>query len=80
MPRYEDCESCVFYGREPAICDECEDADQWEPDDEEDWEDMLRIRGYTGKVIRVRTWERDRRARQDKSQAPGEPVRLKAYA
>ena len=34
MPKYEDCESCAFYKVEPAICDECEDADQWEPEDE----------------------------------------------
>ena len=34
MPKYEDCESCAFYGVEPAICDECEDADMWEPDDQ----------------------------------------------
>lgn len=33
MPRYEDCESCAFYEEEPAMCDECEDADQWEPAD-----------------------------------------------
>lgn len=31
---YEDCASCVFRGREPAICDECDDADQWEPDED----------------------------------------------
>lgn len=30
MSRYPDCESCAFQD-EPAICDECDDADQWEP-------------------------------------------------
>lgn len=33
MPKYDDCESCAFYRVEPAICEECEDADMWEPDD-----------------------------------------------
>lgn len=33
MPRYDDCESCAFYEIETVICDECEEADQWEPAD-----------------------------------------------
>jgi len=33
MARFPDCESCAFYHVEEAICDECNDADQWEPDD-----------------------------------------------
>lgn len=33
MPKYDDCESCAFYKVEPAICEECEDADMWEPED-----------------------------------------------
>ena len=34
-PRYPDCESCAFYNVEEAICDECDEADQWEPADED---------------------------------------------
>ena len=35
--KYEECDTCRFNNEEPAICDICEDADQYEPDDE--WED-----------------------------------------
>lgn len=31
MTRYDDCESCAFHETETVICDDCEDADQWEP-------------------------------------------------
>lgn len=30
--RFEDCASCAFYRTEPAICEGCREADQWEPD------------------------------------------------
>jgi hypothetical protein len=33
--RYEDCVSCAFQGEDHPICDSCEDADQWEPADED---------------------------------------------
>ena len=29
--KYDDCESCAFGGQDHAMCDSCEDADQWEP-------------------------------------------------
>lgn len=35
-PRYPDCESCAFHHVEDAICDDCDDADQWEPDEPTD--------------------------------------------
>lgn len=35
MPKYEDCISCAFYRVEPAICEQCDSADQWEPADYE---------------------------------------------
>lgn len=28
--KYEYCESCAFGGQNHAICDECDDGDQWE--------------------------------------------------
>lgn len=31
--QYPDCESCVFVDMDTPICEECEDADQWEPAD-----------------------------------------------
>lgn len=31
--RFPECEDCAFYGVEPAICDECEDADQFQDTD-----------------------------------------------
>jgi hypothetical protein len=34
--RYEECEYCAFHNVEPGICDECEDASEFEPDEEED--------------------------------------------
>lgn len=37
--RYEDCESCAFGGQDHAICDECDEADQWEPE----FEDSLMV-------------------------------------
>lgn len=33
--RYEDCVSCAFQGEDHPICDSCEDADQWEPADDD---------------------------------------------
>lgn len=66
MPRFDDCESCAFYEREPAICDECEDADQWEPADESDWLDMFRARGgFKTKVIRIRAFQERRRKAEE---------------
>lgn len=32
MSRYPDCESCAFHQVEDWVCENCEDADQWEPD------------------------------------------------
>jgi hypothetical protein len=29
--KYPECEDCAFYEVEPAMCDECEDGDQFEP-------------------------------------------------
>lgn len=34
--KYEFCEDCYFHGVEPAICDECEDGDQFEPAEADD--------------------------------------------
>lgn len=42
--KFDDCESCAFEGQSHAICDECEDADQWEPG----FEDSLKV-----KVIKI---------------------------
>jgi len=28
---FSDCESCAFHDSETVICDDCDDADQWEP-------------------------------------------------
>lgn len=33
MTRFADCNSCAFQGVEPALCERCNDADQWENDD-----------------------------------------------
>lgn len=33
---FPECRDCVFEGVEPAICDECVDADQFEEADTED--------------------------------------------
>lgn len=37
MSRYPDCESCAFYEVEEAICEDCDEADQWEPSDPLDY-------------------------------------------
>lgn len=34
--RFEECEYCAFHNVEPGICDECEDASEFEPDEEQD--------------------------------------------
>ncbi len=34
--RFPECEDCAFNGVEPAICDECYDADQFEYGETED--------------------------------------------
>lgn len=34
--KYPECEDCYFYGVEPAMCDECDDADQFEPAEPDD--------------------------------------------
>lgn len=31
MPRYDDCFSCAFHETETVICEDCDEADQWEP-------------------------------------------------
>lgn len=31
----EDCPYCAFHDVEPAICDDCEDGSEFEPDDED---------------------------------------------
>ncbi|MGV2866484.1 hypothetical protein [Achromobacter sp. AGC39] len=55
MPKFDDCLSCAFYGEEPAICEECEDADQWVEGDV-DYDDSLAARGRAlrGNVIPIR--------------------------
>lgn len=43
--KFPECEDCYFYQTEPAVCDECDDADQFEPNDEfEDSADTERKR------------------------------------
>lgn len=34
--RYEECEYCAFHNVEPGICDECDDASEFEPYEDED--------------------------------------------
>lgn len=34
--RFPECPDCAFHGVEPAICDECKDADQFEFVDPQD--------------------------------------------
>lgn len=36
--RFPECADCAFYGVEPAVCDECEDANQFEESDPETYE------------------------------------------
>jgi len=65
MPKFDDCESCAFYGDEPAICDGCEDADQWEPADELDRDDMMRIRGFSTRIIHIHKYQERKRLERD---------------
>jgi hypothetical protein len=41
--KYEDCASCAFSGQDHVICDQCEDADQWELDEYEDEDSLVMI-------------------------------------
>lgn len=40
IPRSEflfpECQSCYFHNREPAICENCDNGDEYEPDDDLD--------------------------------------------
>lgn len=36
MTRFPQCKDCAFQGVEPAICDECKDADQFSESDRDD--------------------------------------------
>jgi hypothetical protein len=34
--KYAECGDCYFHNRHPEVCDDCEDGDQWEPEDEDE--------------------------------------------
>lgn len=45
--KYDDCASCAFGGQDHAVCDECEDADQWEFGIEEDSAELTKLKVIT---------------------------------
>lgn len=47
--RYEDCEYCANHGNDPTVCDECSDADEFQPF-EEDMSAVSPIRFYERKA------------------------------
>ena len=54
MRKYEECEDCAFDGVEPALCDMCEDGDQFEPaDPDDDAFDILRNMAAPARVIPI---------------------------
>lgn len=51
--KYPDCASCYFHDREPTICDECDEGDNWEPDEfEEEPEEKLAKKKVVVKPLR----------------------------
>lgn len=54
--KFEECEDCYFYGVEPAMCDECEDADQFEPSEPDDdaFGQLLKLSKPLARVIPIR--------------------------
>lgn len=53
--KYEFCEECYFYGVEPAMCDECEDGDQFEPAEADDdaFDRLMELSGPPPKRAKV---------------------------
>lgn len=45
--KYDDCASCAFGGQDHAVCDECDDGDQWEPGFEEDSAELTKVKVIT---------------------------------
>jgi hypothetical protein len=37
--KYEECQWCAFHDVEPGICDECEDASEYQPSEEDELEE-----------------------------------------
>jgi hypothetical protein len=67
--KYPDCDSCAFRDAEHVICDECEDADQWEPDPD-DMEDEDGFSGsYYGTVRVVKMVNKRKRDEEEKAVA-----------
>jgi hypothetical protein len=54
--KFDECQDCYFYGVEPAMCDECEDADQFEPNEGDDdaFGQLLQLSRTPAKVIPIR--------------------------
>lgn len=56
--KYEWCDECYFYGVEPAMCDECEDGDNFEPAEADDdaFDRLMQLEKPIkfGKVIPIR--------------------------
>ena len=56
--KYEFCDQCYFNGVEPAMCDECEDGDQFEPAEADDdaFDRLMKLSGQQlrAKVIPIR--------------------------
>jgi hypothetical protein len=46
--KYDDCASCTFGGQDHAICDVCDEGDQWESAYEEDSAELTKV-----KVIKI---------------------------
>lgn len=53
--KFDCCEDCYFYGVEPAICDICDDGDQFEPEDPDDdaFDKLLQLSKPKPKVIPI---------------------------
>lgn len=56
--RFEECGECYFYGVEPAMCDDCDDGDNFEPADGDDdsYDQLLELSKpapIRGKVIMI---------------------------
>ena len=54
--KFDECQDCYFYGVEPAMCDECEDADQFEPAEADDdaFGQLMILSRPSAKIIPIR--------------------------
>lgn len=54
--KYEECAECYFHGVEPAMCDDCDDGDNFEPAEADDdaFDKLMQLARPVARVIPIR--------------------------